>query len=94
MIFNDGIVEMESIKTSKEARAYVWFLSEERVRHKQEVAIASRKAEAHRTCGGPYHDAKAEFYDSAAYRHQCDVEATGKRIVEVCGQWGLPMEAD
>lgn len=94
VIFNEGIVDMKSITTVEQARAYAYFLQRERERHQHEVSVTGREASQRRSCGGCYHEAMAEFYDSAAYRHQLDVESTGKRIVDICANWGLPLEAD
>jgi len=89
MKFNDGIVELDSIETVEEAAAYLEFLLRETDRHTQERGAAMHFAESERDDARNYYidarhaEALAVFWDSAAERHQADIDASEKRIAQV-----------
>jgi len=87
--FNDGIVEMDSIETVEEAAAYLEFLLRETDRHAQERGAATNSAELERDDARNFYvdarhaEALAAFWDSAAGRHQSDIDASERRIAQV-----------
>jgi len=87
--FNDGIVELDSIETVEEAAAYIEFLGREVQRHADERKASEYSAECERDDARNYYvdarhaEALAAFWDSAAGRHQSDIDASEKRIAQV-----------
>jgi len=81
MIFVDGLVQVESIKTTEQAEAVVEFLRGEVLRHVRAQDSAAKCAD--------YHRAKALMYQSAVDRHAPDIEGTNKKIAVVCEMWRL-----
>ena len=79
----DGICELESITSVDECEAYRYFLEGERRRHMSALQEASRKAAFHGQAAYPYFQDVARFFDSAALRHQQDLDAITKRLEEI-----------
>ena len=90
MTFDEnGICELQSLTTDEECEAYVNFLEEERIRHKNAlenaqcaVIGAEDEAEGARIRARLY-AARAQFYQSAADRHCQDLGGIEKRIAEI-----------
>jgi len=89
MKFNDGIVELDSIETVEEAAAYLQFLRREVTRHIEDRDDAAERREdcqddaRNAFVEARTSEAEAVFWDSAAERHQADIDASEKRIAQV-----------
>ena len=91
MTFDEnGICVLESLTSVDECEAYIDFLKyDERPRHQAAKMIAENFIAwaFHRSRIAPdaeaYLEAKARLYDSAATRHQQDIDAIAKRLLEI-----------
>jgi hypothetical protein len=86
---DDGICILSSITTRDECDAYIRFLSDERVRHEEALVEALRVADFYdrlsrvATSSAVIAPLLMPFYDSAAKRHQADLDGIAKRIKEI-----------
>ena len=79
-----GICILSSIKSKEECDAYLTFLiADERPRHLAAQQRDEMMAEIWRKYGGDYYLARAAFAESAAHRHQDDLDGIAKRIKEI-----------
>jgi hypothetical protein len=84
MKFNaDGICELESITSVDECEAYKAFLRAEEDRHSSEMVETLRYAARLNDVDTVYTHAAAEFYQSAAVRHQDDLDAIDRLIPRI-----------
>jgi len=84
VIFNkDGICELESIETVDECEAYTIFLLSEERRHCEALDVAEGQVDRAGAMDCPFTKAYAQFFDSAAKRHQQDLDGITKRIAEI-----------
>lgn len=87
MIFNeDGICVLDSIASTDECSAYLHFLNREAERHFIGHHDALKWAEWHEGITDvlpEFHNAMAQFYQSAARRHQDDLDGITQRISQI-----------
>ena len=83
----NGICELESITTVDECDAYAYFLGREVERHYLGKRDALEWTEWHRQdafhANPVYHEAVAAFYQSAAKRHQDDLDGIDRLIPKI-----------
>jgi hypothetical protein len=88
MIFDEqGICVLESIIHPNECDAYMDFLDDERWRHHDALDEAKHQIEATRAPqdgdSEPYDAAFTAFYQSAATRHQQDIDAIDRLLPRI-----------
>ncbi len=84
MRFNaDGICELDSLTSPDECEAYKAFLRAEYQRHEAESLAAYGYAERLDEVDTAYTHAAAQFYRSAAERHEQDLDGIPKRTAEI-----------